>query len=282
VKNKLSLLPHEWIFGGYLVSMWARLFADAGPAARDTLFYLALIVVNAVLIARCQRSETNLNWRIRLLFYPIAMNVCYMLSRTAVPAIHPFLEDARLQAIDHALIGTNLSVRAQAIAHPALTEFFSVCYILFFPNLFVGMVYYFVGNLEVLKKFFVGLFTLYGIGLFGYSVVPALGPWLAMTDDFTVPLRGWIVTDWNAEMVRVGSNRVDVFPSLHCAVSSFILAFDFQHKRWRFWMYLVPCVGLWVSTIYLRYHYLIDVICGFALSALSLWIVHLCSKQQRP
>jgi membrane-associated phospholipid phosphatase len=31
-------------------------------------------------------------------------------------------------------------------------------------------------------------------------------------------------------------------------------------------------VGLWVSTIYLRYHYAVDLVCGFGLAALALWL----------
>ena len=67
---------------------------------------------------------------------------------------------------------------------------------------------------------------------------------------------------------------MDCFPSLHCAVSSYILFFDRRHRRWRFWLYLVPCVGLWVSTLYLRYHYFVDLVAGFALSAAALWFVN--------
>jgi membrane-associated phospholipid phosphatase len=73
-------------------------------------------------------------------------------------------------------------------------------------------------------------------------------------------------------MVRFGSNRVDVFPSLHCAVSTYMLVFDSWYKRWRFRIYALPCVGLWISTIYLRYHYFIDVIVGFALAAVILYL----------
>lgn len=281
MKSKSAILPHEWIFGAYLISMYGRLVPVTGFLSRDSLTYLALLVVNLVLIRRCLSHETGLNWRLRLLFHPVAMNVCYTVSRTAVPTIHPFLEDTFLQSMDHALIGTNLSLRLEPFVHPALTEFFSFCYILFFPNLFVGMIYYFIGDLELLKKFFVGLFSLYGIGLFGYSVLPALGPCFALADQFKTPLEGWAITRWNAELVRIGSNRVDVFPSLHCAVSSFILVFDYRHKPWRFRLYLIPCLGLWISTIYLRYHYFIDLLCGFGLSALSLWIVHLYSKSPR-
>src|SRR5208282_3286332 len=88
----------------------------------------------------------------------------------------------------------------------------------------------------------------------------------------TKPLDGWWITKWNAAIVAAGSNKVDVFPSLHCAVSSFLLFFDRRHRPWRFKLYLVPAIGLWLSTIYLRYHYLIDVLCGFALAAFALWL----------
>src|ERR1043166_832412 len=106
----------------------------------------------------------------------------------------------------------------------------------------------------------------------GYSFVPAAGPCHAMADQFTVPLHGWWITRLNDRLVSFGSNGVDVFPSLHCAVSAFFLFFHRQHRPWRFWLYLVPCVGLWVSTIYLRYHYAIDLVCGFALAGFALWL----------
>ena len=42
--------------------------------------------------------------------------------------------------------------------------------------------------------------------------------------------------------------------------------------RWRFRLFLVPCCGLCLATIYLRYHYLTDVLVGFGLAALALWL----------
>jgi len=172
-----------------------------------------------------------------------------------------------------------LSLRLQPFIQPVLTEFLSFCYILFFPSLLFGMICYFFGELELLKKFFVGLFSLYGLGYLGYSLVPALGPHLAMPDQYTAPLEGWAMTRWNSAVVRFGSNHVDVFPSLHCAVSSYMLFFDRRHKPWRFWLFLAPCAGLWVSTIYLRYHYFVDVVCGFALAAVCLEITNRYRKE---
>lgn len=265
-------LAHEIFFGGFLLVTWIRLSVKLGFLSGDALFYFVLIVANGWAIWFYRTTDSGKGERLALLFYPIAMNLVFMNMKTAIPKLHPGSFDEFLQHIDRMGIGTNLSVRLEPVVHPALTEFFSICYMLFFIYLLFSLVYYFCGELQLLKKFVVGLFTIYGIGYFGYSFVPAAGPYVAMKEQFTAPLTGWWFTKWNAAIVAAGSNGVDVFPSLHCAVSSFFLFFDRRHRPWRFKLYLIPCVGLWFSTIYLRYHYVIDVCCGFALSAFALWL----------
>ncbi len=267
-----SLLPHEVFFGLFLVVTWLRLGFAVGFVSGDALLYLVLLVANVWAIWYCRSNGSPRRWRVGMLFYPVAINIVFMNMKTAIPKIHPGRFDALLQHIDSLFIGTNLSVRLQPLVHPVFTEFFSFCYILFFPYLLFSLIYYFRDNVELLKTFVVGLFTIYGIGFLGYSFVPAAGPHIAMADQFTVPLNGWWITKLNAAIVAAGSNGVDVFPSLHCAVSSFFLFFDRRHRPWRFKLYLIPCVGLWCSTIYLRYHYAVDVLCGFALSAFALWL----------
>ncbi len=267
-----SLLPHEIFFGLFLLITWMRLGLAAGFLGGDALLYLALLTANAWVIWFCRSDGSFLRWRLGLLFYPLAMNIVYLQMKTAIPKIHPERMDALLQRLDTLGVGTNLSLRLQPWVQPGLTEFFSFCYILFFPYLLLSMIYYFCGDVALLKRFVSGLFTIYGLGFLGYSLLPAAGPYLAMADQFTKPLDGWWMTKWNAAIVSAGSNKVDVFPSLHCAVSCFLLFFDRRHRPWRFKLYLVPAAGLWVSTIYLRYHYFIDVLAGFALAAFALWL----------
>jgi len=230
VKTEFQLLPHEIIFGAFLFVTWFRLVFAVGFFAPHTLFYLVLVGISGGLIYACRRQETSLRWRARLLFYFVAMNAVYAHLKVAVPAMHPGTADALLQKMDRWLIGRNLSLRMETLVHPALTEFFSACYILFFPYLLLSVIVYCVGDLETFKKFTTGLFSIYGLGFLGYTLLPAQGPHLVMTDQFTVPLTGGWITHWNAETVRLGSNHVDVFPSLHCAVSSFFLLFDRVHK----------------------------------------------------
>ncbi len=268
--SRSSLLLHEWLCLGFFVWMHAQLVVAAGFSNRDTLIFSSLLAANCALVYFLPRGgDRGLGWRLRLLFYPVAMNLLYFPLGTAIPAVHSGREDAALQAVDQALIGTNLSIRMQAWVHPSLTDVFSFCYMLYFLYLILGQFAYLLGDLAVLKKYYAGLFSLYAVGYFGYSLFPALGPYLAMGDQFSVPLGGGWLAALNDKIVLNGSNRVDVFPSLHCGNALYILLSDYQHKRWRFWAYLVPCIGLWLSTVYLRYHYFIDVVCGLLLGWLA-------------
>lgn len=272
------LLPHEILFGLFLCVMWLRLVAAGAGAGLDAMVFLALIALSSGLIVLAERRPSRSTWMARLLFYPIAMNVVFQQLRTAIPTVQPWKADEALHAIDLALVGGNLSLAIEPWVNPVATEILSFCYLLFFPYLLFSIVVYLFGDrrddLGLAKTFCAGLFSLYGIGFLGYSLVPASGPYLAMAGEFGVPLDGWRLTQWNDAIVHMGSNGVDVFPSLHCAVSAFFLMFDFAHRRWRFWSYLVPAVGLWISTIYLRYHYFVDVVAGFALAAVAMAIAN--------
>jgi len=264
------LLPHEWLCAGFFVWMLTQLLPAAGLLNRYTLLFALLLAVNGALLAFLPYSSNpERGWRWRLLFYPVAMNLLYFALGGAIPAIHPGLEDPLLQAVDRALIGTNLSLRMQPLVNPVLTDLLSFCYMLYFIYLLLGQAWYLLSDLATAKKYYAGLFSLYAVGYFGYSLFPALGPYAAMADEFSTPLIGGWLTEANEKMVMNGSNGVDVFPSLHCGNALYILLSDYQHKRWRFWAYLVPCVGLWVSTIYLRYHYFVDVIFGLLLGWLA-------------
>ncbi|MGA2496694.1 MAG: phosphatase PAP2 family protein [Tepidisphaeraceae bacterium] len=268
------LLPHDIFFGSFLLITWLRLVHAVGFGASAPLLYLGLILVGLAAWFRRDADDSPLRWRLSLLFYPLAMMIVFFHMKVAVPLIHPQSLDPTLQHIDATLFGGTPSLRMQAITHPLATELLSACYMLFYPCLALSIISYLLDDLSLLKRFMIGMFTIYGIGFFGYSFVPAAGPYASMAGDFTTPLAGWWTTQLCVYIVKTGSNRVDVFPSLHCAATFFMLLLDRQHHRRRFRVWLVPCVGIWVSTIYLRYHYLIDVVVGFTLGVFALWLAN--------
>lgn len=264
-----SLLPHEILFGVFLLVTWVHVLFGLGVTSVDSLVFTGLIVVNVVVLLLPLQGEGGWRWRVRLLFYPVAMNVAYLQMKTTIPRLHDGqLKDEFLQGLDELLVGGNLSLKLEAAAHPVLTELMNICYFLYLPYVLFSLVFYLSRDLDLLKRFYSGVFSIYGIGFLGYLFVPAVGPYVAMAGEFEVELDGLWLSAWNAQFIANASNGVDVFPSLHCAVSCFFVAFDWVHTRWRFYVYVLPCLGLWISTIYLRYHYFVDVICGFALCAL--------------
>lgn len=264
---------HEVLFQGFMVVAWVRLVWSAGFWDSTALWYLAGVILAIALVPLSVRTKGQLGWRLRLLYYPLVMNVTYRFMAEVVIKTHKGpLYDVWLRSIDARLIGENLSVRLEPLVRPIFTEALSFCYMLFIPYLTFSMLWYFCGELPLLKRFYLGLFSIYGVGLLGYILVPAAGPYIAMNQEFHLALTGGLFTRLNVGMVSFGSNHVDVFPSLHCAISTYMLLFDRWYKHWRFRIYALPCVGLWISTIYLRYHYLIDVIAGFALAAIVLWL----------
>src|ERR1041384_6851014 len=201
------------------------------------------------------------------LFLAVAMNTSYQAMAGAVPIVRGTRLDALLYGIDVAVWGTSPNVWAERFASPWLTEVLSVCYIFFMPLLFGSLLRYFFWRRELLGEFYAGLFTVYGLGFLGYLLVPAMGPYLAYPELFSVTLEGGPITQLNTLMVVEGSNKVDVFPSLHCAVSTFILVnvegsnkvdvfpslhcavstfilvFAWRHHRREFWLLLAPVVG---------------------------------------
>jgi len=238
--------------------------------AWSVLFCLMLLIM-AVLAHRHARQPRWSRLAAVCASLAIGLNVSYQSMAAAVPAVREYRYDNYLLAIDRFLLGETPSQFMQHLVTPWLTDFMSLCYMLFMPLLFFNLLRYFFRQRELLSEFYAGLFTVYGLGFLGYLLVPATGPWLAYPELFTVKLSGGLLTSLGNAMVVHGSNRVDVWPSLHCAVSLFILGFAWRHHRREFWLLLLPVMGLWMSTFYLRYHYFIDVVCGFALAIFALY-----------
>ena len=61
--------------------------------------------------------------------------------------------------------------------------------------------------------------------------------------------------------------KQDCWPSGHTALSFVCLVIARREGvRWAYWALLVPVTLLIFSTMYLRYHYVVDVVCGFLLA----------------
>ena len=268
------MLPHEIAFAVlYAITIVRLIVADANIGIIGA--WLGLVALSAAGIALTRVAHKPWAWRVRLGNYLVIMNLAYIAMGPTVSALHLRLHDAQLAGVDTSLFGEPLPLYFDGHTSKIATEILSGCYFLLFPYIVLSCIRYLwwvQRHFAISQRFYAGVFTAYAIAFVGYQLVPAQGPWLAMPQAFHDALTGWWITHLNHDLVMRGTNHVDVYPSLHVAASTVMVMLDRQFAKWRFRLYLLPAIGLWIATIYLRYHYGIDVISGFALAIVCLII----------
>lgn len=270
-------LLHELLWAAFCTLMALRLLL-AGQAGLALGVYLAALLPYAVLILRgcalASRPSSALWQRMRLAYPFLLMNLMYQATRLAVPALVAATWDDRLAAADRWLLGFDLYQLLDRqlgwIYAPWPAEIFSLSYMLLFPLLVAGVLRALWAPLRQQAAFSIGLWSIYAVGLLGYTLIPARGPYVAFAATYLHPVAGWAITDFNRWLVATGAPGYDVFPSLHIALSAFLLFWDRRVAPRLFWLLLLPVVLLWLSTIYLRYHYVVDLLAGGALAAAGL------------
>ncbi len=157
--------------------------------------------------------------------------LCYGLMKPLVPVLHPQLYDAQLRGLDLSLLGRGPAFFEQfLIGRPHWTDFFSVCYLGLFAWLLGLLVYHSLLRRALYQRFMLGLILVYIGGFLGYLSFPAIGPRFAYPGEWTWLRGGVIFKDAELLIVSLGS-RFDVFPSLHGAISAYLLFWQAAHDR---------------------------------------------------
>ncbi len=176
--------------------------------------------------------------------------------------------------IDQFLFGAQPCVWAEKFIHPVLTDIATFFYVLFFlwaPLL--ALILYLKGDRIKFRYTMVGVILAFYIGYLGYVLFPAAPPRLVLASMFSKTLHGLPFLDEirNSILVLPSSSR-GAFPSLHAGATLVALFFAWKYLRWYFWFVLPFTIGLILSTIYLRHHYVIDLIAGWGLAHLTVWL----------
>ena len=175
-----------------------------------------------------------------------------------------------LAALDEALFGVQPCVWAERFITPARTEAMQLFYMSFLwiaPS--TSLVLLARRRFSQFRSATMAVLVCFYLGYFLYVVFPAAPPRLVFVYDFTRSLEGYPRMFSNLSARAFTLLPVDsraAFPSLHAAVSLLALVYAWRYARAWFWV-LVPFVlGLWASTVYLRHHYVVDLIAGWALA----------------
>lgn len=257
---------------GWLV--WRDLYSTRLPYV-TVLGCLAPAVLIVAVACVTNRSASGW-WQVVRDFLPFAFAVWVYENMHDVAAIlHLSDRHEWLIAADEWMFGgVNPVVWMQRWIHPRLTDAMILAYTgyYFYPPV-LALVLYRRGQRERFRDLMLAVVITFYVGLIGYFAVPATDPWLTMRERFSVDLQGSPLALQALSLYTISSFKVprDCFPSLHLAVSLVVLVFAWRFWRSFFWVAL-PCVAaLAVATIYLRVHYVIDLVVAIPLAWFGVW-----------
>ena len=188
--------------------------------------------------------------------------------------------------IDRWLFGTDPTKLLYQIANPVLTEVLQIIYGMFYLLPILLGLFLLRKNRFVAMDF--ALFTIvYGFFLsyLGYFLLPGIGPRFTLHNFFTIneKLPGLFLTNFLRDWVNTGESippgtlnpaaivQRDVFPSGHTMITLIVIYLSVKLKS-RSRYFFVPVGSLLIfSTVYLWYHYVIDLIGGLVFMIFAVW-----------
>ncbi len=194
--------------------------------------------------------------------------------------------DAELIEWDQRLFGFQASVAMQRFISPPLTAWMEFAYTFHILNIPIVACFIYMRRTRArFREMMTGVLVVTFFGLIGYLLVPAIGPIYTLRDQYTVPLSVPLdVVNRQIEFMDFARIKRDVFPSLHAGISFVVWLYAFRNSRKLFWILAPLVLSLFVSTVYLRFHYLIDVVAGLILAPLCFllanWLFNRCGDIQ--
>jgi membrane-associated phospholipid phosphatase len=261
-------------------------------SARSTEAYLVVAIntiasIGIIVISYALSRHSNKILRMIHDWYPVP-TIFFMFKEVHVvlQALARSDWDDLLIAIDHAVFQLHPTQWLQQFSFPLLTELLQVAYTsYYFIMLTVGIEVFLRYDRE---KFSYVLFTIvYGFFLsyIGYIIFPAVGPRFTLHDFHALDteLPGLVLTTPIRDVLNAGESipkgavnalalaQRDAFPSGHTQMALISLYLAHQYNlRSRHVLYVLGTL-LIISTVYLRYHYVVDVAGGAVFMLFTIW-----------
>lgn len=203
-------------------------------------------------------------------WYPLPLLAsCYKEMAILIPAVRGATADQSLADLDFSIWHANPTVWLERFQAPALTDFLQLAYTLYVPA--VVLVPWLLWRKRRFADFrycafliSLGLLTSY----IGYILVPARGPRFLLDHLQHSPMQGgWVVDVMRTTLDRLESVHYDCFPSGHGELTIIAWWSSRQISKRLSRVYLAYTLSIIFATVYLRYHYTVDLVAGALLAA---------------
>lgn len=249
-------------------------FRDVPDAAIWIGVNVVQLAVLAEIVRRSPRLDAGAAAFVRLVYTVIVIPLIFTQLGSLVPFVNPRHWEDELFRFDLFVCGGANPIEAlEKIEHPLLTEVLQWIYnYYFFIPVILGVAVVRKGRaVELARMLCVTVVCIY-LSYVGYYLVPATGPNINKFDyyRFENSVQGLFMThEFRLSIAVVEKIKQDCFPSGHTAVSLTALLLAYRYARSSLVILWPLVLGLVFSTLYLRYHYVADVLAGILLAFLS-------------
>ncbi len=270
----LQLRPADALNFFFLLALTVITFAYRrvlDHAAYLLLLYSGLFLAQALLLL-FRGKGSMFHWGYHLIFPTVSILAIFDSLEHLVHAINPQDIDPLLIRLDYLLFGGHPTVMMEQVMTPLVTDLLQLAYAsYYFLPITLGAVLLIKRDDAAFdRSLFLIMFCFY-LSYAGYLLFPALGPRFTLNHLQQTDLRGLFVAGPVQELLnRLEGIKRDAFPSGHTGIALTVLVLSRRFEKKLFLLFL-PCVAALVfSTVYLRYHYVVDVLAGAVLTALTL------------
>ncbi|MBI5640495.1 MAG: phosphatase PAP2 family protein [Nitrospirae bacterium] len=235
------------------------------------LIYSGLILIQVLLILFRERGSA-----IRLVYDLVFPTVCILFIFDSLEGIVHFINprdiDPLLIRLDYLLFNGYPTIMMEKIIFPVLTDILQIAYSsYYFLPVTLGLVLRMKRDEPAFDRSLFLIMLCFYLSYLGYMLMPALGPRYTMNHLQTRELEGFIAAMPIQELLnRLEGVKRDAFPSGHTGIALTVLYLAFRFEKRLYWIFL-PCVAALIfSTVYCRYHYVVDVIAGILLFFITL------------
>jgi len=255
-----------------LILLMVILLYHRFPHGWQLLTGFSLLLLLALFISEAGRRWRDIN-TVRVLcdFSPVFfILVIFELLGWITPYVRLDVDDLLIK-IDMAVFGVHPTVGLEQFFIPWFADILALAYVsYYFIPLILIVFLYFEGKEEEFSLTVATLLLGYYLCFIAYIAMPAIGPRFTLASLQRVPLEGgFILNSVINTLNALEGNQRDCFPSGHTQTVLISLWFAFRYKRRLFWVYLPVTIALIFSTVYLRYHYAIDIIAGIAYAGMT-------------
>jgi membrane-associated phospholipid phosphatase len=270
--DRMHWWPVDYVILGYFAVVTTIELVYRMPLLAAAHLAAAAIIWLAVRHRASRISHVFRHW------YPLPyVAACYKEMAILIPVVHPWSADALLEHLDTVIWRTNPTIWLERWQNPVAVEALQIAYSAFVPAvLLAAAIFWQQRRLAEFRRYAFLIALGFLASYIGYLLVPARGPRFLLAAAHAPELRGlWLSGNLRTLLDRLESAHYDCFPSGHVELTMLAWWGSRSVSRNLSRRMAVYLIGVILATVYLRYHYTVDVIGGAVLA----WVIIVASPR---